>query len=279
MSEGAEKEEKSLNSAFAGLCIVVIYVWFFTWSSLSLFVDKFEDRGLFGDMFGSINSLFSGFAFAGIIYAILLQRIEIKIQREDLKLTRDELAGQRREFEKQNKTLKRQRFENTFFQMLSLHNDIVNSMSSGTGEDEIKGRSLLKSVATRLIHSVSHVGTTKVSEWDFNQVNTGYNHFYEKSRSHLGIFFRNLYRIFKFVDESDLAEADKRFYTNIIRAQFSDQELQLLFYNCLNDKGENFKAYVEKYALLDNLSASSVPFFQEAVRMYKVSAFGSGYPT
>lgn len=53
--------------------------------------DSWADRGTFGDMFGAVNSLFSGLAFAGVIYAILLQRKELELQREELVLTREEL--------------------------------------------------------------------------------------------------------------------------------------------------------------------------------------------
>lgn len=37
-----------------------------------------EQRGTFGDMFGASTSLFSGLAFAGLLWAILLQRKEFK---------------------------------------------------------------------------------------------------------------------------------------------------------------------------------------------------------
>jgi DNA-binding transcriptional regulator of glucitol operon len=37
-----------------------------------------SDRGTFGDMFGVANTFFSGLAFAGIVYAILLQRKELR---------------------------------------------------------------------------------------------------------------------------------------------------------------------------------------------------------
>jgi hypothetical protein len=50
-----------------------------------------EKSGPFGDTFGAINALFSGFAFAGVIVAILLQREELMLQREELSLTRAEL--------------------------------------------------------------------------------------------------------------------------------------------------------------------------------------------
>ena len=49
------------------------------------------ERGQFGDMFGWLNALFSGLAFAGVIYAILLQREELALQRRELKETRTEL--------------------------------------------------------------------------------------------------------------------------------------------------------------------------------------------
>lgn len=54
--------------------------------------DSWADRGTFGDMFGAVNTLFSGLAFAGIIYAIFLQSKELSLQRQELAMTRDELA-------------------------------------------------------------------------------------------------------------------------------------------------------------------------------------------
>jgi hypothetical protein len=56
-----------------------------------LYIDDWNKRGSFGDMFGSINALFSGAALAGIIYTIFLQRRELQLQRRELELTRDEL--------------------------------------------------------------------------------------------------------------------------------------------------------------------------------------------
>ena len=50
-----------------------------------------KDSGPFGDTFGTVNALFSGAAFAGIIYTILLQKRELRLQRYGLELTRREL--------------------------------------------------------------------------------------------------------------------------------------------------------------------------------------------
>lgn len=52
-----------------------------------------SESGVFGDTFGAINSLFSGLAFAGLLYTILLQSRELKLQREELALTREQLTS------------------------------------------------------------------------------------------------------------------------------------------------------------------------------------------
>ncbi|MBU2103599.1 hypothetical protein KKD95_01140 [Patescibacteria group bacterium] len=55
------------------------------------FYPDLANRGLFGDSFGALNALFSGFAFLGIIYTIILQSQELGLQRKELELTRAEL--------------------------------------------------------------------------------------------------------------------------------------------------------------------------------------------
>lgn len=50
-----------------------------------------------------------------------------------LKANRKEMEDQTAEFEKQNETLKIQRFENTFFNMLSQFQEVVNSLSTQYG--------------------------------------------------------------------------------------------------------------------------------------------------
>ena len=72
--------------------VIILTIWaaggYFTYNSFC----TWSDRGTFGDMFGGINALFAGLAFAGLIYTIYLQRDELRLQREELKLTRIELS-------------------------------------------------------------------------------------------------------------------------------------------------------------------------------------------
>jgi len=78
------------KSLFILFCLVVS-VWLIAGIASFYFFATWNDRGTFGDMFGAVNALFSGLAFAGVIYAIFLQRKELELQREELILTREEL--------------------------------------------------------------------------------------------------------------------------------------------------------------------------------------------
>ncbi len=78
--------------ALVALGSFVILVWFFSGVIVYL-VGIFSGNpgpGQIGDMFGAVNALFSGLAFAGVITALFLQRKELSLQREELGLTRDQ---------------------------------------------------------------------------------------------------------------------------------------------------------------------------------------------
>ena len=267
--------------------VLILGLWYYSYCQLKDLDPNV--RGTFGDMFGSVNAIYSGLAFAGIIFTILLQRKELRYQREELKETRQE-------FITQNKTLKAQRFENTFFNLVSLHNQIVNdidynktiSKSFKMGDTEtiiVKGRDVFRDRFNNLNSDLEDCE-------DFNET---YLEFYEKRKTDFGHYFRNLYRIIKMVhqtefitqqeleteldrecnkDEFNLCNHIERYkYTSIVRAQLSDYELLLLFYNCLSDNGiEKFKPLVEEYALLKNLPQGDV-YDQSLISKYLESAY------
>ena len=211
-----------------------------------------EDRGTFGDMFGAANALFSGLAFAGIIYAVLLQRKELQLQRQELVATRKELEGQKLQLEIQNKTLTKQNFEDTFFQLLRLHNEILNAMDLQDGSEKYQGRDCITRLYDLFKNSYGDHNYRYPDRTHLEKIRGAYNDFFRKHQSDLGHYFRTLYNIVKFVSRSDVP--DKRFYTNLVRAQLSNYELVLLFYNCLSDLGrDKFKPLVEEFALLKNM--------------------------
>ena len=243
-----------------------------------------EDKGEFGDTFGALNALFAGLAFAGVIYAILLQQRELKLQREELELQRKELEETRAEIRGQKETLQKQNFESSFFQLLNLHSEIVNSIVVPRGNIfqkdrdyiEFSGRGcfgyLLGNLRNRLKEAIDE---NRPKTEVFND--TYEDKFFSIFQTYIGHYFRHLYNVVKFVhgheffDQKELKE--KKRYTNFIRAQLSSNELGVLFYNCLSNRGAKFKDLVEKYALFEDMP-SDVLIDEEHRKFYAPSAYG-----
>lgn len=105
----SETEEDSPSPGWLVLAAaVVIAVLIVFWLSVTNLISKPEQQGQFGDMFGAANTLFSGLAFAGIIYTIWLQRTELKLQRIELRDTKEELKLSRLAHEKTSKIMDKQ---------------------------------------------------------------------------------------------------------------------------------------------------------------------------
>lgn len=92
LSDLDDQEEQKANCLFywliGGIVFFVVsyavYLIQCKWSAEK----GFEVAGQFGDSFGILTSLFSGIAFAGLIWTILLQRLELRLQRKELIETR-----------------------------------------------------------------------------------------------------------------------------------------------------------------------------------------------
>lgn len=66
------------------LLAAVLVLWLIGSVGLLVHYDLPGGAGEFGDMFGAVNALFSGLAFAGVVYAIFLQRMDLALQRTEL---------------------------------------------------------------------------------------------------------------------------------------------------------------------------------------------------
>jgi hypothetical protein len=82
---------KSKTGLLTKLIILVITIWGLSTVLIIFGLDNWSDRGTFGDLFGAVNALFSGLAFAGLIYTIVLQRNDLEFQKNEIALNRSEL--------------------------------------------------------------------------------------------------------------------------------------------------------------------------------------------
>ena len=251
-----------------GISLFIIFLlWFGYWVIISNLYPCLGDSGQFGDTFGALNALFAGCAFAGLFWAIILQRNELRLQKKELELTRNEISGQKNQLEAQAQTLKKQNFDNFFFQLLTSHNNIVTSLI-------IEGRANGRACFSHFYNDLWHYHEEERNP--SGEIDFFYEPFFKKHQSNIGYYFRHLYNMFKFIDQHTFLNHfdEKKYYTDLVRAQLSNTELGLLFYNCQSKWGVKFKPLVEDYSLLKGMDMGLL--FQENHRdLYNEKAYGS----
>ena len=281
------------------LWIVVIIIGIIATFCFFYFSKDKAQAGLIGD---TLSGVFTSLAFICAIFAVALQRKELSLQRKELEQTREELRGQKEQFEIQNKTLKRQQFENTFFNMLENQNNITYNLEFGIeGHNSYRaGRRVFEEIYYLLkdkIQKEQKIFCEEDKKLREEIIKIYDSIYFVKNLDH---YFRHMYRIVKFVKETDFSfclddkedknkteeekqnkmKDEKYQYTSILRATLSPYELALLFYNCLN-KEENksrknkFSPLIEEYCLLQNIRSEFLK--KETLGYYKNEAYGNRY--
>jgi Putative phage abortive infection protein len=255
-------EEKSAKIWPFILAIVFVLA---TWLLNLKLLINISDRGVYGDMFGAANSVFSGLAFAGVVYAIFLQRHEVEIAKEEISRTKQILKEQQNIARQQSQAQKIQVFEGTFFNLLRIFADVRSAIDlrNNQGVVTASGSECLRIFLNRVEKKVQKSAGPKDSVQAFEEL-------YLQLNSELGHYFRTLYNLVKFVDRSEID--DKRLYTNLVRAQLSDPEAEILFLNGLTARGAKFKPLIERYALLKNIRKDH-PLFAEKMAEYDQASF------
>lgn len=286
-------EKNSVRLLWFGILLfllgVIIFIWKETFSTQEqINSEKFSQFGdLIGGIIGSIWSL------AGVILfyvALTEQRNDIQINRETLvtqvealnqqirefELQRVELEETRKVFQEQSITLKNQRFENTLFQLLSLHHELVDKFSFSVGgfmtTKQLEKREVITHAFTDLNNRIYYVNSENEKDSDGQliavqkvpenievaelKLREAYKAFYfEDYKQVLSHYFRNIYHVFKFIFTSKLiAQEEKQFYASIVRAQLSSDELFLILYNALHAGlgYPNFLFLIKEFDIMQN---------------------------
>ncbi len=99
-----EKEQDNSSPPYKIIGILtslgIVIVWGISWCVIKWIFVTPQDASNFGQALGAISALFSGLALAGVVFAILLQRDDLRLQREELKLQREELKLTRAELKR-----------------------------------------------------------------------------------------------------------------------------------------------------------------------------------
>lgn len=285
------KDNKNNDKWLCNLLWAAAFVFLIMFiSALCVFkcIGGWEQRGQFGDLFGVVNALFSGLAFAGLIITIRQQHQDLEYQKQAIEQTNQEMRSQTKEFDKQNETLRIERFENTFFKMLEVQQGIVNDFyevdtyKQCVEEDspdhhgklskevpaqyEYRGRNAFYYLFCRCDYEIENYhtpGTRLVGGLREVIRLRGLGHFNDYvSISVFDHYFRHLYTILKFITENDwLGEKAQYQYATFVRATLSRYELVMLYYNGLFHP--KMKKMMERYCLLNNIRKRLLPMSRE----------------
>lgn len=91
-----------------------------------------------------------------------------------------------------------------------------------------------------------------------------YEFYHKKYQNIISHTFRFMYHVLKYIIKNKECEKDKKRYIKLVQSYMSNDELIVLFYNCLskyglNQKGENnFKKMLEKYNFFENIDLNSL---------------------
>lgn len=236
---------------------------------LYIFYDKFgigywgtiEKWAQTGDFFGGIlNPIFALLSLVLIAFtlrqnqkALEQNKDALEINNTELSLSRDELRNSVTALNSQVEQSSYQRFETTFFNMLSLQAEILNSLSFNSeslssrknfNDESTGGRDVFGSILRWITDMDNEV--TSLSHYD---------DFQSAENQVVAHYFRNLYQILKFVNSSSFTIENKTKYIRILRAQLSSNELGLLLFNCLSSKVDNgqFLDLLVKYSFLEHV--------------------------
>ena len=309
-----EKTKKSLFSIFIIALIIIVSIFLIELILVVCFYD-IDKLGAFGDFFGGmINPILTFCTFMALLLTIILQQRELKLSREQVAISVKELSEttiatkiSSQALTEQSKSLKIQNFENTFSNMVSLHNEIVNNLSlekhfldykTTINEYDYSNKTLkissdfnnvikIYNSTNKIFHKREAISMIckNIDEFILNRhkednfidikqmhaIKLKYNNIknytvnlnrpfpivfnlcYESYRDILSNYFNNVFQILNFICIN--AEFDIKKYIYIFRAQFSPQELKILFYFYLsNSISQHFKEKLEESNFFEQLS-------------------------
>lgn len=238
--------------------IGVVVVWGGSALLISLYsgagATALGERGTFGDMFGAVNALFSGLAFATLIYTVLQQRAE-------LRATREEMRQQSKEWVKQNAVLTQQAFDGSFFQMLKMLEDAAQSvfvkhdrfMAKGHWETP-EGAAAFQLILQEFIElrEISRASTFYEDATELQIMRDTITSSMEKYGVGFFRYLDALTNIAEFVVRSGPSKT--KLYARLMRSQMSHDQLRFVFYVCVSlDAHKALRLNLDRLSFFESL--------------------------
>ncbi|PLK49667.1 putative phage abortive infection protein [Uliginosibacterium sp. TH139] len=219
--------------------------------------------GTLGDFFGGLlNPVFGFLSVVGLLVAVVLQR--------------EQLQQVKREAQASARAAETQAFENTFFQLLRLHQEILNSVELSDHEGLFRGRAAIHRLYGESFSDYDLL--ERCQNWDEREEFLAWlNDYYEDNYIRFGHlvehYYQSIENIASFVHRS--AIRNKAFYARLLRGQFSQYELLMMFFHALRDEAFGLKESIEELSLFEGLRPQNLPDYS-LLALYEVRAYGIG---
>ncbi len=206
-----------------GSLILIIPLIFYVHNFRGDFSNDPSDWGTFGDYLAGIaGTLFSFMSFILLIRTLYVQTHDSKNKDSN----------------------------DIFFKLIDLLSKTISEMKY----KNFSGEEAFKNLAADLDPYLQNVNLN-----DLPSLKTHYTSYITIRHNFLGHYFRLFYNILKFIDECPIRLERKHKLVSFLKAVPSQDQLILLFYNCLAGKGEDkFKPLIEKYHFFNNLELITV---------------------
>lgn len=223
------------------LAISPVVVYYVTLRSFD-FAKSSNDFGIFGDYIGGTVGTIVGIISIYLLYITYTSQVRFA--------------------RKQDASTKRQQFESTFFCLLTQQQMLRENLQGQIGNERLQGIAYLTKLKEDLSDALSCLNYRQDEISSKNKtmlkyiINQLYLDFFLPNVSNLGHYFRHLYHILKYVDESNIDDAKS--YIDILQAQLSNDELYLLSINGISNFGrKKMFPLLNKYSLLENYNAKN----------------------
>lgn len=250
--------EKSVTILLAVVLVLSITIYCYTLRKYK-FAQNTEDFGIFGDYIGGIVGTLVG--LMGIVFLYRTYKIQL-----DIADTQDKLQIH-------------QQFESTFFSLLNEQRSILLNLRGNfpLGSDQTtvtstsyeyiqKFRNLLSEGLTNLLYEPYQLAPKNKNRLKI-KVNEIYTELFLSHSNELGPYFRHLYHLLKFIDDSDVE--NKKEYADIVQSQMSFDELYILAVNGISNYGrKRLLPLLNDYSFLENLVIDDDDIVRKLVRIF-----------
>lgn len=246
-----------------------------------------EKYSAYGDAYGSLNTLFTGFAFAGLIISIFIQLIELRQTRKELSGQKLELSAQttilnrqtqitenqQKIIDKQFKENQKENFLTNFFKLIDQKNVLLNRVYIVNKENIIVyGNNVFTEY---VIHFRKHRSSFDPKKHDHTYMKELWDNFnkskYGSYNYQLQSYFKIYRVIFRFINSSGvLTSAEKKYYMDIVNTLMLAEERVILMWVSTFD--HSLKTYCNKFQLLKGIYNKDLE--KIALQFFELSAFG-----